>query len=81
MKVFKDYQGTEVRLTNERLAHILERHTELTGLEAAIGETIEAPNTVVQSTTNPNTRLYYRWYEHTSAGANYLCVMVALLHE
>ena len=73
MEVFKDYQGREVRLTDERLAHILEGHAELTGLDSAISETIEVPDTVVQSTRNPNALLYYRWYEHTSVGPNYLC--------
>ena len=59
MQVFKDYQERSVKLTDERVAHILEGHAELTGFESAIGETIEEPDSVVQSNTNPNARLYY----------------------
>jgi hypothetical protein len=81
MQWFRDYQGREVRLTDERLAHILEGHPELIGFESAIRETIVEPDTVAQSTTNPIARLYYRWYEHTSAGANYLCVVIIMLEN
>ena len=38
MKILKDYQGREVRLTDERLQHILE-HPEMANLEAALEET------------------------------------------
>lgn len=36
MKVLRDYQGTPIRLTDERLAHILE-HPEMKGMEQAEG--------------------------------------------
>lgn len=78
MQVFRDYQGREVRLTDERLAHILEGHEELIGFEPAIRETLEGPDSVAQSNTNPNARLYYRWYERTARGAKYLCVVVIM---
>jgi hypothetical protein len=42
VKVLNDYEGRSIRLTDERLAHILE-HPEMVGLEAAIEETVEAP--------------------------------------
>ena len=43
-----DYQGRQVRLTDERLAHILE-HPEMIGLDFAIAETLRAPTAVIQS--------------------------------
>ncbi len=40
MRVFRDYQGLAIRLTEERLAHILE-HPEMAGMEEAIAETLQ----------------------------------------
>ena len=48
MKLLKDYQERLVRLTDERLAHILE-HPEMANLEAALAETLASPTLVVQS--------------------------------
>src|SRR2546422_484143 len=39
MRILRDFQGLEVRLTDERLAHILE-HSEMMGSEAAIKHTL-----------------------------------------
>ncbi len=48
MSHLRDYSGREIRLTNERLDHILE-HPEMSRLEGAIGETLANPQQVVQS--------------------------------
>ena len=45
MVVYVDYQGRRVRLTQERLAHILE-HLEMTGMELHIPETLLHPEMV-----------------------------------
>ena len=42
MKVFTDFQGLAIRLTDERLAHILD-HPEMADMEDAIAETIANP--------------------------------------
>jgi hypothetical protein len=42
MKIVRDYQGRDVRLTDERLRHILE-HSEMPNLERGIEETIRHP--------------------------------------
>ena len=59
MKPLKDYEGREVRLTDERLGHILE-HPEMAELEAALEHTLRQPEFVIQSRTNPATELSYR---------------------
>ncbi len=64
-----------MRLTEERLAHILE-HPEMRGMEGAISETLITPETVVESTSDPQVRLYYRLYAGTSVGEKYLRVVV-----
>jgi hypothetical protein len=77
MIVMRDFQGMEVRLTDERLAHILE-HPEMAGSEAAIEETLRIPERVLESLFDSETRLYYRFYRETIVGAKYLCVVVKM---
>jgi hypothetical protein len=50
MKLLKDYQGRDVRLTEERLHHILE-HPEMANLESALEKTLRQPQYVIQSRT------------------------------
>jgi len=61
MKLLKDYQERLVRLTDERLAHILE-HPEMTNLEAALAETPASPTLVVQSQSDASAELSYRFF-------------------
>lgn len=48
MKIFTDYQGRVVRLTDERLTHILE-HPEMLGMQRALEETVRHPALVFES--------------------------------
>jgi hypothetical protein len=78
MKVLQDYQGLSVRLTDERLAHILE-HPEMKGMEARIAETLMQPQQVIESLSNTDARLYYRFYIGTRVGNKNLCVVIKVL--
>jgi hypothetical protein len=60
VKLIRDYEGRTVRLTDERLTHILE-HREMAGMEHAVAETVESPTLVVQSRSDPRARLHYRF--------------------
>jgi hypothetical protein len=51
VRLIRDRRGFPIRLTDERLAHILE-HPEMARLEEAITETLTAPERVVQSLTD-----------------------------
>jgi len=75
MRILRDYQGTAIRLTEERLAHIRE-HPEMVGLERAMAETLLHPVRVVESFSDPQARLYYRYYLGTMVGDKFLCVVV-----
>jgi hypothetical protein len=79
MILLRDYQGLEVRLTDERLEHILE-HPEMTGSEGAIEETLRNSGRVLESLFDTEARLYYRFYRETAVGAKYLCVVVKITH-
>lgn len=78
MKVLRDFQGTAVRLTDERLAHIFE-HPEMEGMEGAIEETLSKPERVVRSASDPEALLYYRFFASTRVGNKFLCVVVKSL--
>ena len=80
MKEYADYEGQRVRLTDERLAHILD-HPEMAGMEAAIGETLIRPERVVESLSDSEARLYYRFYVGTRVGDKHLCVVVKVQAE
>jgi hypothetical protein len=75
MRILKDYQDRAVRLTDERLAHVLE-HPEMADLEAALIETLAQPALVVQSRSDVAAELSYRYYLGTRVGDKWLCVVV-----
>jgi len=67
MRILRDFQGLAIRLTDERLAHILE-HPEMIGMEYAVEQTLSHPEQVVESLSDPTARLYYRFYFGTVVG-------------
>lgn len=75
MKYLKDYKGVKIRLTSERLGHILE-HPEMSGMKKNISEALLKPDCVVQSGSDFNVQMYYRYYVKTAVGNKYLCVVV-----
>ena len=81
MQIFRNFQGRQVRFTNERLDHILESHEDMEPLIFAIRETLELSDAVIQSNTNRNAHLYYREYTETHAGDKYVCVVVILEND
>jgi len=66
-----------VRLTEERIDHILE-HPEMMGSEAAIEDTLGYPEQVLESLFDSEIRLYDRFYRGTVVGDKYLCVVVKM---
>ena len=75
MRILRDFWGLDVRLTEERLEHILE-HPEMMGSEAAIEDTLGYPEQVLESLFDSEIRLYYRFYRGTVVGDKYLFVVV-----
>ena len=81
MRIFQDYQGTRVRLTDERLDHILENHEDMENRIFAIREAVESPDAVIQSNSNSNALLYYRKYTDIQGNYIYVCVVVIMLED
>jgi hypothetical protein len=75
MRIFKDYKGRNVRLTDERVTHFTKRLIKA-GLMDKIEETIANPDFVFESRTDPMAAIYYRYYRRVTAGDKYLCIVV-----
>ncbi len=75
MRLLRDHQGLEIRLTDERLTHIL-GHPEMADMEPTIEEALLHPQRVIESLSDPTVHLYYRFYFRTVVGGKFLCVVV-----
>ena len=71
----QDRFGRAVRLTDERVAHILE-HKEMAGQLDKVGETLLEPNVIVRSQPDPDVHLYHKHYPTTPVTDKYLLVAV-----
>jgi hypothetical protein len=78
VRLLSDHQGRAIRLTEERRNHIL-RHPEMVGLDEDIERAVATPDSVVESVSDTETRLYYRYLAQTLVGPKYLCVVVKVL--
>ncbi len=78
MKAVADCFGRDVRLTDERLAHILDR-AEMAGMEETIIQTLQAPSEVRVSRSDASVRLFYEFSSPTPVGDKWLCVVVKYL--
>ena len=75
MKALTDCFGHQVRLTDERLAHILE-HPEMKEMGEEIGRVLREPQLVRRSRTDAAVRLFYEFYARTIVDGKWLCVVV-----
>ncbi len=75
MKTLTDCFGHYVRLTDERLAHIL-GHPEMTEMGAEIECVLREPQLVRRSRSDEAVRLFYEFYARTIVGGKWLCVVV-----
>ena len=75
MKTIQDCFGNDVRLTDERLAHVLQ-HPEMTGMAAEVERVLRAPAEVRVSRSDDSVWLFYRFYARTRVGGKWLCVVV-----
>lgn len=80
VRFLKDYCGQQIRLTTERLKHIL-WHPEMVEMVHEIVRTLLMPEKVVQSLSDRGAQLYYRFYMGTRVGDKYLCVIVKIKGE
>jgi hypothetical protein len=75
-----DYEGRDIRLTEERLEHI-ERRPEMVSQLDRIEETLEYPDEVRRSEQDEAVHLYHRGYESTPVTEKLLLVVVKVATE
>ena len=75
MKTLQDCFGRNVRLTDERLAHILER-SEMKEMGDELEHLLRQPRLCRRSRSDDAVRLFYGFYERTMVGGKWLCVVV-----
>ena len=75
MKMLRDCFGRIVRLTDERLTHILER-TEMKQMGDELEHVLRQPQFCRRSRSDDSARLFYEFYERTMVGGKWLCVVV-----
>lgn len=80
MTALRDFNNRAIRLTDERLVHILE-HSEMQGQEQRIAETVLMPDSVILSHHDSTVHLYHRFFEETPVTRKYLVVAVKYLEQ
>ena len=75
MKTLTDCFGREIRVTDERMAHILER-PELDGMDSEVEVVLRKPRFIRLSRSDPRVHLFYAFYPKTLVGGKWLCVVV-----
>ena len=68
MKVIFDIFGRHVRLTENRLGHIVETHPEMVDQLLNLEETLVNPYAVIESINDNAVQLFYRKFRHISFG-------------
>ncbi len=76
MRRFTDEHGNEVRLTDERLGHMLRRHPEMAFQMHRIEETLAQPDAVTTSRSSLTVQLYHRLYPDLRGRNRYICLVV-----
>ena len=80
MKVVQDCFGTSVRVTDERLAHIMD-HTEMVEMADELERVLRIPAEVRRSRSDDDVKLFYEFYTQTQVGGKWLCVVVKYLPD
>ncbi len=80
MNPLKDRNGREIRLTDERLTHILE-HPEMRNQEPRITETLFTPDSIIASHHDSTVQLYHKMYNETPVTRKFLVIVVKYLEQ
>ncbi len=78
MKVIFDIFDEPVRLTENRLAHIVETHPEMVDQLLNLEEMLVNSYAVIESINDNAVQLFYRKFRHITFGNKYLCVVVKI---
>ena len=74
MLILIDYKNRKVRYTDERIKHLENSHPEMVNQVGKIIEALSIPDYVIESKTDTNVELLYKYYALTPVKAKYLCI-------
>lgn len=80
MNAIHDCFGRSVRVTDERLSHIL-LHQEMAGMQEEIERVLRTLAEVRVSRSDETVQLFYEYYAETLVGGKWLCVVVKCLAD
>jgi|SRR5579862_9360361 len=81
MRTIRDLFGRNVRLTDERLAHVLHSHPEMNGKLRTLQGTLREPDVIVASSSDDDVELFYRHKQRTPFGEKYFCAVVKKIDD
>ena len=81
MFTFIDFKNRNIRLTDERLAHIENSHPELRNQISLMKDVLSNPDIVIESKSDNAAELFYKFYENTFVGNKFLCVAVKTINN
>ncbi len=76
--MFTDIFDRKIRITEERMAHIL-RRKEMKGQRRKISETLKDLDAIIESKYDKSILLYHKFYAKTPVTRKYLLVAVKIL--
>lgn len=76
MEIKEGIFGKQIRITEERLVHILENHPEMENSFEKITETLQYPDEIIKSKSDSSVLLYYKKYYKTVLGDKWMVVIV-----
>ena len=79
MKWFRDIFNQQISLVAETEVHIVEEHHEMLGQIDKIRTTLLYPETIIRSSSDTRSIIYYRYFDTTPVTSKYLCVVVKIL--
>ena len=80
MKIIQDFEGKNIRLTDERLSHIL-LHSKMLEMQSKIEKTLKNPDYIIQSQADKNVNLNLKFFITSQFAGKFLCVVVKYFEE
>jgi hypothetical protein len=79
-EILEDRNGREIRLTDERWAHIV-GHIEMIDQQERIAETLAEPDSIISTVHDSSVHVYQKFYLQTPVTSKYMLVAVKILED
>jgi hypothetical protein len=78
MTSIQDCLYRNIRITDERINHILENHPEFPfqDFNEKIINTLQLPDFIILSSSDQTVELFYKYYYNTAVGEKWLCIVI-----